>query len=87
MTSRKWRRTTYTEPIAEVAQKLLRRLRRLQIQFFADLCAYSQLLEAIERELPHADGDSRERMVAERDEIRWLQGHYDAGAGANRGEL
>ena len=61
------------------------RLRRLRIRCFADLSAYQQLLELVCEELPHAETEARERLEAERDEICWLRGEFDARPGAEGG--
>jgi hypothetical protein len=51
---------------------------RLQARGFGDLCAYDQALQAIDRALARPqDDESRLRLIAERAEIRMLQGDDD----------
>jgi len=66
----------------EIPPAEISRWNTLQIRCYAELSAYRQLLEAIARELPHADAERREELEAERDEASWLQGEY----GDRRGE-
>ena len=60
----------------EIPPAEISRWNTLQIRCYAELSAYRQLLDAIARELPHADAGRRDELEAERDEASWLQGEY-----------
>lgn len=53
------------------------RFRQLRVQCMDALCAYRESLQAIADALPHANGDERGRLEAERSEIHFLQGKFD----------
>ena len=53
------------------------RFRHLRVRCMDALCAYTEVLSAIEEALPHADDDERHRLEAERSEIHFLQGNFD----------
>lgn len=65
----------------QIPSSLVDRFRALQIRGMDALCAYSETLQAITEQLAHAAPDERERLEAERCEIRLLQGDFDQAAG------
>jgi hypothetical protein len=64
--------------MAFVREDLKLRFWQLQARGFGDLCAYDQALQAIDRALSsNLDQNNRSRLIAERAEIRMLQGDDD----------
>jgi hypothetical protein len=64
--------------MASVPDDLKLRFWQLQARGFDDLCAYDQTLQAIDRALTsNLDENNRSRLIAERAEIRMLQGDED----------
>ncbi|MFO0799416.1 MAG: SIR2 family protein [Gemmataceae bacterium] len=65
----------------QIPEALVERFRALQLRGTDALCAYTETLQAITDQLAHASPAERERLEAERCEIRLLQGDFDHVAG------
>jgi hypothetical protein len=63
--------------VSDISPDMVARFRRLQVRCMNDQCAYREALESIDRALPHAAGEERARLQAQRGEIQLLQGELD----------
>jgi hypothetical protein len=61
----------------DVPADQVERFRRLLLGVMDALCAYNETLQTIADQLTRATGEERERLEAERAEIRLLQGDFD----------
>ena len=61
---------------AEISAQYPARFQQLRVRCMDALCAYKEVLRAVEEALPHADDDERDRLEAELSEIHFLQGNF-----------
>lgn len=61
---------------AGIPQSHISRFRQLQLRCMNALCAYTEALRVIEEALPHVDATERNRLLAERSEMHFLQGNF-----------